>query len=263
MRLKNILIIRPDAIGDVVLTIPLATALKAQFPLAKISMVVQEYVFPLLKGHPSIDRLIPDPKSAKKSIKNESAELRRHQFDCVFLPFMDGYYARLVKAADIPIRIGDANKVLLKKYLTHPVPLNYRDLSLHVVDQNLSLLKGLGIEQWDLPAMALHVTAKDINSAKTHMKDQGWKGETLIGIQPCTGGTDREWPTYLYVELINHLHDELGARVVLTGAGPREEAVISGIVSKCKHHPFTLIGSGTISKLKGLIHVMSVTDIEK
>ena len=48
IKLKNILIVRPDAIGDVTLMIPMINTLKATYPKAKITVLLQRYTAPLL-----------------------------------------------------------------------------------------------------------------------------------------------------------------------------------------------------------------------
>ncbi|MBI4514243.1 MAG: glycosyltransferase family 9 protein [Deltaproteobacteria bacterium] len=50
-----------SSIGDVVHALPVATALRRHHPQARISWAVEEWVAPLLQGHPAIDRLIVFP----------------------------------------------------------------------------------------------------------------------------------------------------------------------------------------------------------
>jgi heptosyltransferase-2 len=55
---KNILIVRTDRIGDLVLTLPLAGLIKKQYPNSKVSFLVREYTKSIVNNHPFIDEVI-------------------------------------------------------------------------------------------------------------------------------------------------------------------------------------------------------------
>ena len=49
---KNILIVRTDRIGDLILTLPLAGLIKKQYPDARVSFLVREYTKNIVSNHP-------------------------------------------------------------------------------------------------------------------------------------------------------------------------------------------------------------------
>ncbi|MCK5473388.1 MAG: protein kinase, partial [Planctomycetes bacterium] len=55
---KNILIIKPSSLGDIVLTLPALSALRRNFPDAKISWLVRPEFEPLIKNHPHLTNTI-------------------------------------------------------------------------------------------------------------------------------------------------------------------------------------------------------------
>ncbi len=55
---KNILILKPSALGDIVLALPALASLRASFPEAKITWFVRPEFAPLLKGVPNLDDII-------------------------------------------------------------------------------------------------------------------------------------------------------------------------------------------------------------
>ena len=55
---RRILIIKPSALGDIVLALPALSALKRSFPEARISWLVRPEFAPLLEGHPDIAEII-------------------------------------------------------------------------------------------------------------------------------------------------------------------------------------------------------------
>ena len=55
--MKRILLIRTDRIGDTVLTLPAATALKAAFPEVQISFLTRNYTEPLVRLYQDVDEV--------------------------------------------------------------------------------------------------------------------------------------------------------------------------------------------------------------
>ena len=56
--LKNILIIKPSSLGDIVMALPALSALRKNFPDAKISWFIRPEFAPLLKNHPHLTETI-------------------------------------------------------------------------------------------------------------------------------------------------------------------------------------------------------------
>ena len=55
---KNILIVRTDRIGDVVLSLPLAGFIKKHYPDCKVSFLIRNYTKELTDDHPYIDEVL-------------------------------------------------------------------------------------------------------------------------------------------------------------------------------------------------------------
>ena len=77
--LKNILIVRTDRIGDVVLSLPLAAILRKHFPGVRISFLVRDYTAPLIKNNKFVDEVLLTVMKAPKSYTREDiAEISCH-----------------------------------------------------------------------------------------------------------------------------------------------------------------------------------------
>ena len=74
--IKNILIIKPSALGDIVHTLPFLAAVKKQFPDAKIDWVVAHGLHTFLEGHPMINRLRVIKKDQWKQFAHLSQTFR-------------------------------------------------------------------------------------------------------------------------------------------------------------------------------------------
>ena len=55
---RRILIIKPSAVGDIVRTIPVLTALRRRWPQAHIGWIVARHCADLLIDHPQLDEII-------------------------------------------------------------------------------------------------------------------------------------------------------------------------------------------------------------
>ena len=53
----NVLLVRPDGIGDEILCLPVASALRRLLPEARITFLSSEYAAPLLAHHPDLDEV--------------------------------------------------------------------------------------------------------------------------------------------------------------------------------------------------------------
>lgn len=63
MNPQRILILKPSSLGDIVHTLPAAAALRARFPSAHITWMVNPEWEPLLAGHPGIDKTLVFPRA--------------------------------------------------------------------------------------------------------------------------------------------------------------------------------------------------------
>lgn len=66
---KKILILRLGALGDVIMTTVIATAVKSKYPDCEIHYLTQSDIAPVLDSHPHIDRIIQWNRENRKSLK--------------------------------------------------------------------------------------------------------------------------------------------------------------------------------------------------
>ena len=90
--MKQFLIVKTSAIGDVIHTFPVANYLKKQFPHCLIDWVVEKAVAPLVKAHPDLRHIyVADTQTWRKSpishcqeIRTFLKELRQNEYDALF-----------------------------------------------------------------------------------------------------------------------------------------------------------------------------------
>ncbi len=248
MAIRSVLVIRPDALGDAVLTLPMIAELHRLFPKAHIRVICRALTQPLFAEAPGVSETILDWRGTEKGrgLKGFFSYVRflkSFSFDAVVMPFMDGYYAALCAFAGIPIRIGDGNKPLIRPFLTHAPVLRYRDLSTHVVEQNLRLLAPLKNDLADgvfQGAMAV-ASESDVRPFLDRFPEVR-AAMPIVGIHPSSGGHNRVWMPEQYAAFIDWLHTHTPYTAVLTGAGAKEVEIGRQIVTLCQTRPPIQLG---------------------
>jgi len=254
----NILIVRPDAMGDVLLLAPMIATLKQHYPQSKLSLLVQPYTAPLYAQHPLVDTLLLDWKKQGKissifDFFNYVKFIKNQQFDVAILPHTFDFYVALTWAAGIKMRIGDGNKPLLRPFLTHPVPVHYRNLSLHETQHNLSLLKPLGITEPNETFQFAPATEAEKITLNHLLITNGWKNDQpLVALHPSTGGSNRAWGITKYAQLAHKIQTQTPYRVVLTGAGEKDSQIANEVQAACPSALINLAGKTDIPLLKTL-----------
>ena len=105
----KILVFRRDNIGDLVVTMPVFTALRQRFPDARIEALVNSYNAPVLARHPDVDAVHAYTKTKHSASRWEAftdwagrlsqfAALRRERFDYVVLA-SPGHHPRQIRQA--------------------------------------------------------------------------------------------------------------------------------------------------------------------
>src|SRR5438067_5853865 len=88
---RRIALLKPSALGDIVHSLPVLTALRRRYPEAHITWVVNRSYEPLLRGHPDLDATLAFDRGlvARAPLRGLVAllqflrELRRQRFDLV------------------------------------------------------------------------------------------------------------------------------------------------------------------------------------
>ncbi|GJQ21870.1 MAG: ADP-heptose--LPS heptosyltransferase II [Bacteroidia bacterium] len=221
-RIKRILVIQTAFIGDVILTLPLIQVLKDFFADAAIDMVVVPRSAEVCRTHASLNRVVPYDKRGRDrgfgGFIRMVANLRRQKYDLALVPHRSLRSALLALFAGIPLRIGFAKgvgRIFFNKRILY-------DDSLHEIERNLSLLRGIGI---DPPAKELPRVVpgnEAVAEVEGLMTARGWgPNEAMVAVAPGTVWNTKRWLKERFAELAGMFAGE-GFRVVLVG-GPEDQ----------------------------------------
>ncbi len=214
--MKNILITRTDRIGDVVLSLPVAYAIKAAHPECHVTFLVATAVAPIVQMCPWVDDCLTlGPESDAAGIVHR---LRQRRFDAAVCLYPRPHIASWLKQAGIPVRVGTSRRWYSYRF-SRRVSLHRAGSGRHERDLNLQLLRGLGI---DRPAVSdpLCVPPQNaIDAACIILKEAGIEADSYAVVHPGSGGSARNWRPERYTEVCRML-TESGVAVLVTGSQP-------------------------------------------
>jgi len=205
----NVLIVRPDGIGDVLLSLPVATQLKRLVPGVTVGFLTSPTVAPLLDHHPDVDyvRTIRLTDSSKELRLAFSQEVDA----AIFLkPFRRLMWAAWV--AGVPIRVATGYRWY--SLLANRLIYEHRSEFLkHESEYNVDMLKGLGLRPEPVipPVLVLTETEQAAGASR-------WSGLPSPRVVVHPGGISaRRWRLEHYRDLVSTL-TSTGYGVVLTGS---------------------------------------------
>ena len=233
----RILITRLSAIGDVILTMPMACALKRQNRANEITWLAESVPAKLLHDHPCVDNVVVVRKGWLKSpatILDLRRRLRERQFDVVLDPqsLLKSSTAGWLSGAALRIGFGGSRGREMTPYLNHiAVP----PTKTHLVDCQMELLRPLGIYspfvEFQIPQPQRVVDRVD-----------EWLGQQpkLMGgpfyvLNTGAGWGSKRWPTDRYSQLAIELFDETHIPSVVVWAGDKEKELAETIVEQSGH----------------------------
>lgn len=218
--MQTFLISRTDAIGDVVLTLPVGGWLKQAFPGCRVVLLGRTYTQAVVEACPWIDAFLNADELLQLSNTKQVETLRRVRADAILHVFPNKQLARLARQVRIPVRIGTRNRWFHWLTCNRLVVLSRKNSLLHEAQLNLRLLQPLGYSP-DLPlaevAQWVRLQANVALPTRVGELLQARHPTQLnIILHPRSRGSAREWGLPHFGELAKLLH-AAGHRVFITG----------------------------------------------
>jgi len=203
-KISKVLFLRPEKIGDMVISFPVFDGLKARYPHLKISILGSPRSYGIIKGDPRFDKIFLYHKDL--SIFNEVRKLRSEKFDCVVDMICDdsvtALYLSQLSAPGKP-RIG-VGKIKYRNYYDFNYDHRMGNTG-HIIDNTLKLLEAFGIDSDRVDRHAPPFVNEDSKEkAKSFLasisSDIG--KPVFIGLNLSAGSPTRVWPEEKYQQLI-------------------------------------------------------------
>lgn len=254
--INRILISRTDAIGDVVLTLPMLAVLKEKFPLAQITFLGTNYTKAITDSHNYIESFINWDNLKTLPFAQAVEEIKKYNFDICIHVFPNKQFAKIAHKSKIPFRIGTSHRIF--HWFTCNVKVNFsrKKSDLHESQLNMKLLKPLGLSKIpSLESISTYFSFKEIKS-QNHLVQNSINNQKFnIVFHPfCNSGYG--WPLENYKELIELL-PEKKFNIILTG-NPKESVLVKSLFNNS--YPDNVIDLSGKLNLQELIELLNSVD---
>jgi heptosyltransferase III len=203
---KRILIVRPDRIGDVVLSTPLPREIKKTYPDSFIALLLRDYTKDIYLNNPNVDEIILiDGEDSAKSFFKKVREIRNHRFthSLTLLPTERLNY--ILFFAGIPFRVGVGHKLYqfltFTKYVSRKKYIPLR----HEADYCMDLARKIGVETDNLDT-EIFLTNEEKQRVVQNRIELLRGRKYLVGIHSTSGNSSPNWKPEEYKELILSLN---------------------------------------------------------
>jgi ADP-heptose:LPS heptosyltransferase len=239
---RNILIIKPGAIGDLLQMTPVIRALNTSSPEARISMLVgSESSTELFRHNPRIAKLFVYDRE-KTDILRLWQELRSRRFDLVLNFQRSNPRAWFLAAAAFPCRV--------LVYHKSEAP------GVHAVSNYLRTIEPLGIPASDL-RLELFLDNASRAFAQRLLEEHGLDRGPVIAVNPGASHPIKQWPAERFAELADLIAARTPARAVVIG-GPGDAALAQEVVVRSRSKPANLAGRTSLLQLGAVLERCAV-----
>jgi lipopolysaccharide heptosyltransferase II len=258
----NILVLKPCCIGDVLMTTPLVTTLRAAFPEAHIDYAVGQWSRPAVATNPDIDEVLSvadfgSPWWGRLGGTLAAAwMLRWRRYDIAFVPEGGWLSHLLVYLAGIPRRIGIGRWPLL---LTQVVSNGEPDE--HMVDVYLRMAEVAGLRRHIARELKYVPTQGSLEHAIKLINSHGFDRLPFRvalypggGVSPHTTLYHKRWPAERYALLADRMISRYGGGVILLGDESERELNFS-VRNNIDHPVLDLTGRLDIDEIGAVMQM--------
>lgn len=239
--IKRVLVVRLRSIGDTVLSTPSLIALKRFLPEARIDILLEDWVAPVLDGFDVVDNVLTFKKDDLKSRLRVTRRIRQNKYDVAFNLHGGTTAAFFVRASGARARVGFQNYQynFLYNYLLSSASDFWQKEFTHSAEQQLALLGFVGVPVEDKPKSRLVVSEKNSEKMDSFLHGYEIDGEEIALIHPAAAFETKQWSTEKFAKII----DYLAARGIfsIAVAAPEEKHIIENLSQKTStiFHGFT------------------------
>lgn len=258
---QRILLIRPDHLGDTLLTTPAIVALKRALPDAELHVLVGAWSATVLANYPEIDTVLTLPfpgfdRSGKQNLRspyqlaiNTARNLRKIGYTSAIIFRPDHWWGAMVAhLAGIPKRIG-YDLIDTKPFLTDAIPFKHQ----HAILQNLNLIEGWTgqLTQSEI-TYQYQVDDKDRAYIRGYLAEWGINDtQKILCIHAGSGTWVKQWSPERWATVADMLYDQMGITSVFSG-GEHEMTLVKTIVNQMKSPACITVGETQIQQLGAL-----------
>lgn len=251
--MKNILIVKLSAIGDVIHAMPVAHAIKETYPEAHITWVVEPPAYDLLAMNPDVDEIILFKKKEFKSIGGFlenygplKREIQKRNYDAVL--DLQGLFksAAIAYLAKAPRKLGMCNMRELSDKISQPViGANAKG---HIVERYLDVARAIGCKA-ENAEFSLNVSDREADLTRMRFSQAGANmGNPYVVLAVGANWPNKRWPEENFAKLADWLYTKR-LIPVLVGGGVVDEQRAAAISAQSEIPPVNLVGQTNLKQL--------------
>lgn len=254
------MIIKPSSLGDIVLALPALSALRRNFPKARISWLIRPEFAPLLEEHPHLDEIILfDRKLLRKAWFHPGAfcslarlirRLRRSKFDAVF--DFQGLFrtAAIAWLSGCKSRFGMANaREGARFFYTHKVKQTQD--CIHLVDYYLKIIEAAEASDSRVE-FVLPEDAGAADSARKLLREYNVGPDKYVVFVPGSTDPGKCWPVERFAALAKKITSRFELPIVATGTAS-EASFIERLSSLATVPVINMAGRTSLKGLTALL----------
>ncbi len=219
---KNVLIVRTDRIGDVILSLPLAGIIKKNYPECKVTFLIRDYTKNLVEDNPFIDDvLILQESSGRLLIRKNIKKIAGQLYDAAVVVNTTFLTAFIVFMSRIKIRIGTGYRwysfLFNRRFYVHR-----KYAQKHEFEFNADLLKEFGInENISTENVKFNLSPSQKSRQRIELEfnlNNISEEKPVIIVHPGSGGSSIDLPLNKFRNLIEMIDSRLDVNLFVTGS---------------------------------------------
>ena len=255
--MKNILVVKLSAIGDVIHALPVSYAIKESFPDVHLTWVVEPPAYGILEGNPCIDEILVFEKKKFKSIGGFlqnigpfRAKLQGRRYDAVL--DLQGLFksAAIAWLSGAPLRLGTCNMRECSDKISRPVIGPHAQG--HIVERYLDVARALGCTV-DEVVFPMVVSERDVAISRAILQQAGVpEGIAYAVLAVGANWPNKRWPVKSYAALSDWLYSQEIIPVFI-GGGTVDTGLVADIAAAAEIPPVNLVGKTSLKQLAQII----------
>lgn len=241
----TVIVSRTDAIGDVILTLPLCGLIREKYPQARIIFLGRTYTQAVIACCRHVDEFVNADDLLKLDDTAAATVLKKLNADYFIHVFPDRRIASLAKKAGIPNRIGTTNRLFHWGKVNRLVKLSRKNSPLHESQLNCRLLEPLGITAIPgLSGIGEYTGFTKIPALAEEAKALLDPARKNMILHPKSNASAREWSLENYSALIQLL-PEKEYKIFISGTD-KEKTILAGWLKTLPAHVTDITGKFTL-----------------
>jgi heptosyltransferase I len=263
---QRLLIVRPGALGDVVLALPALDSLRRSFPDARIGYVADERTWDIISAHPAVDRRHFFPRTRwrqalfrpwrwpalVREVRGLLREIRAERYE-VALDLQANLKGGLLSmASGAAVRVGygrrygqELNHWFNNRYVTPP------RWPIHLVEKFLAATASLGAAT-NTPGFRIPEPPESTARVEAFLRDTPPGPFAVIHPGSSKARPDKQWKTERFGEVAGWLGTTLGMRSVVC-FGPAERELAERVVAASDGWAVTAWSGASVLDLAALL----------